>query len=549
MTLRSYDRTWLRGDVLAGATVAAYLIPQVMAYSGLAGLPPVAGLWAALPALAVYALLGSSRQLSVGPESTTALMTATVIGPLAAGDPGRYAALAAGLAVIVGLLCLICWAIRLGFVADLLSKPILVGYMAGVAIIMIIGQLERLTGVPVDGGTLLGEVWAFVKGIGKIHLGTVVLGALVLAFLYLVQRQFPKLPGPLLAVLLATGATALFGLQDYGIETIGKIPSGLPPFAWPDLTDFADLLLPAVGVMLVGYTDNMLTARAFAARHRQEVDADQELLALGVANLGSGVLRGFPVSSSGSRTALADAAGARSQVYSLTALVLVVCTLLFASPVLSAFPTAALGAIIVYAALRLIDLPGFRKLAAFRRSELLLALAAFAGVLLFDILYGVLAAVALSVAEMLARVARPHDAVLGIVPGVAGMHDIDDYPQARTVPGLMIYRYDSPLFFANAQDLRRRALAAVDEAADVRWFVLNAEAIVEVDITAMEAVEELRNELTQRGIVFGLARVKQELMDEMVSFGLADAVGRDRIFHTLPTVVDAYRAEHPQTSV
>ncbi|WP_155368556.1 SulP family inorganic anion transporter [Catellatospora vulcania] len=549
VTLRAYDRTWLRGDVLAGATVAAYLIPQVMAYSGLAGLPPVAGLWAALPALALYALLGSSRQLSVGPESTTALMTATVIGPLAAGDPGRYAALAAGLAVIVGLLCLVCWAIRLGFVADLLSKPILVGYMAGVAIIMIIGQLERLTGVPVDGGTLLGEVWAFLKGIGQIHLGTVVLGALVLAFLYLVQRQFPKLPGPLLAVLLATAATALFGLQDYGIATIGKIPSGLPPFALPDLTDFTDLLLPAVGVMLVGYTDNMLTARAFAARHRQEVDADQELLALGVANLGSGVLRGFPVSSSGSRTALADAAGARSQVYSLTALVLVVCTLLFASPVLSAFPTAALGAIIVYAALRLIDLPGFRKLASFRRSELLLALAAFGGVLLFDILYGVLAAVALSVAEMLARVARPHDAVLGIVPGVAGMHDIEDYPQARTVPGLMIYRYDSPLFFANAQDLRRRALASVSQAPDVKWFVLNAEAIVEVDITAMEAVEELRNELAQRDIVFGMAHVKQELMDEMVSFGLAEAVGRDRIFHTLPTAVAAYRAEHPETTV
>lgn len=541
VTLRAYDRGWLRGDVLAGATVAAYLIPQVMAYAGLAGLPPVAGLWAALPALALYALLGSSRQLSVGPESTTALMTATVIAPLAAGDPGRYAALAAGLAVIVGLLCLVCWAIRLGFVADLLSKPILVGYMAGVAIIMIIGQLERLSGVPVDGGTLLGEVWSFIRGIGQAHLGTVIVGALVLAFLYLVQRQWPRLPGPLLAVLLATAATALFDLQAYGIDTVGTIPSGLPPFALPDLSDFQDLLLPAVGVMLVGYTDNMLTARAFAARHRQEVDADQELLALGVANLGSGLLRGYPVSSSGSRTALADAAGARTQVYSLTALVLIVCTLLFASPVLSAFPTAALGAIIVYAALRLIDLPGFRRLASFRRSELLLALAAFAGVLVFDILYGVLAAVALSVAEMLARVARPHDAVLGIVPGVAGMHDVEDYPQARTVPGLMIYRYDSPLFFANAQDLRRRALAAAAEAPDVKWFVLNAEAIVEVDYTAMEAVDELRTELTQRGIVFGMAHVKQELMDEMVSFGLAEKVGPDHVFHTLPTAVAAYR--------
>jgi SulP family sulfate permease len=277
------------------------------------------------------------------------------------------------------------------------------------------------------------------------------------------------------------------------------------------------------------------------------VDANQELLALGAANIGSGLFQGFPVSSSGSRTAIGEASGSRTQLYSLVALASVCLVLLFARPVLARFPSAALGAIVIFAAVRLIDVAAFRRLAAFRRSELLLALAAFAGVLVFDILYGVLAAVALSVAEMLARVARPHDAVLGIVPGVAGMHDVDDYPQARTVPGLMIYRYDSPLFFANAQDLRRRALAAVAEAPGVTWFVLNAEAIVEVDYTAMEAVEELRLELTRRGIVFGMAHVKQELMDEMVVFGLADAIGRDHVFHTLPTVVAAYRAEHPDT--
>ncbi|MDI1461147.1 sulfate permease [Catellatospora sp. KI3] len=543
--LREYDRTWLRGDLLAGATVAAYLVPQVMAYAGLAGLPPVAGLWAAVPALALYAVFGSSRHLSVGPESTTALMTATVIAPLAAGDPGRYAALAAGLAALVGLLCLLCRVVRLGFVADLLSKPILVGYLAGVAVIMIIGQLERLTGVPVDGQSLLGEVRAFLGGLGDIHPATLALGAAVLVFLFVAQRYLRAVPAPLLAVLLATAATAAFDLQSYGIRVVGPVASGLPTFAWPDVTDLSDLLLPAVGVMLVGYTDNMLTARAFAARHRREVDANAELLALGAANLGSGLLRGFPVSSSGSRTALADAAGARSQLYSLTTLVLILATLLFAGPLLAGFPTAALGAIIVYAALRLIDLPGFRRLARFRRSEFLLALAACVGVLAFDILYGVLAAVALSVAEMLSRVARPHDAVQGTVPGLAGMHDIEDYPEATTVPGLLVYRYDSPLFFANAEDFRRRALHALDaNPQPVTWFVLNTEAIVEVDITALEALDALRQELERRGVTLALARVKQDLMEELVAFGIADTIGRDRLYPTLPTAVDAFHAAH-----
>ncbi|HYN92640.1 MAG TPA: SulP family inorganic anion transporter, partial [Pilimelia sp.] len=272
------------------------------------------------------------------------------------------------------------------------------------------------------------------------------------------------------------------------------------------------------------------------------VDANQELLALGAANIGAGLLRGFPISSSGSRTALGVAAGARTQAYSLVALAGVVAVLLFAGPLLARFPTAALGAIIVYAATRLFDLNGFRRLAAFRRSELVLALAALAGVLVFDILYGVLLAIGLSVAEMLHRVARPHDAVQGFVPGLAGMHDIDDYPQASTVPGLLVYRYDSPLFFANAEDFRRRALAAVaDRTEPVAWFVLNVEANVEVDMTGLDALENLRAELTGRGVVFALARVKQDLLVALDAYGLTDTVGSERIFPTLPTAVAAYR--------
>ena len=540
-----FDRASLRGDTLGGVTVAAYLVPQVMAYAGLAGLPPVAGLWAVLPALAVYALLGSSRQLSVGPESTTALMTAAAVGPLAAGDPDRYAALASALALVVGGLCLLAWAGRLGFVADLLSRPVLVGYLAGVAAIMIIGQLERTTGVPLAGTTFVADLADFVTRLDELRVGTTVFAAGVLAFLLVVQARFPALPGPLLAVLLATLVAAAAGLEQRGIALVGDIPGGLPAPALPALggADLAALLLPALGVTVVAYTDNVLTGRAFAARRRETIDPGREFLALGAANVGAGLVHGFPVSSSGSRTAIADASGARSQAYSLVTLVTVLAVLLALRPLLARFPQAALGALVVYAALRLIDTAEFRRLARFRRSELLLALAALGGVLAFGILYGVLLAVGLSVADLLARVARPHDAILGRVPGLAGMHDVDDYPGARTIPGLVVYRYDSPLIFANAEDFHRRALAAVDaHPGPVAWFLLNVEANTEVDITGLDAMEAVREELAARGIVVALARVKQDVLRELRAHGLAQRIGEERLYPTLPTAVEAYEA-------
>ncbi|WP_406471178.1 SulP family inorganic anion transporter [Streptomyces sp. NBC_01615] len=542
--LAGYRRSWLRGDLLAGVTVAAYLVPQVMAYAGLAGLPPVAGLWAIVPALLLYTVLGSSRLLSVGPESTTALMTATVVGPLAAGNPDRYAVLAAGLAVVVGLMCLVAWAVRLGFLADLLSRPILVGYMTGVALIMIVDQLPRLTGVSTSGSEFFPQLLSFVRNLGEAQLATVIFSVAAIAFLFVVPRFFRNAPGPLLAVVLGTAAVAAFGLEDHGIAVIGAVPSGLPSPGLPVPGDLPQLVLPALGVLLVGYTDVILTARAFAVRG-DELDPNQELLALGAANLGAGVLHGLPVSSSASRTALARSAGGRTQVYSLVACAAVLAVLLFLSPLLANTPVTVLGALVVYAAVHMMDLAGFRRLAAFRRRELLLALGCMAGVLALDILYGVLVAVGLSVAELLSRVARPHDAIEGLVPGLAGMHDVDDYPQAHTVPGLLVYRYDSPLFFANADDFKRRALAAVDQhEGPVEWFVLNTEAIVEVDITALDAVDALRQEFGRRHIVFALARVKQDLLDDLDAFGLTGTIGADRIFPTLPTAVAAYVEWH-----
>ncbi|MFG2616462.1 SulP family inorganic anion transporter [Streptomyces sp. NPDC048507] len=542
---RGYRSSWLRGDVLAGITVAAYLVPQVMAYAGVAGLPPVIGLWAALPAMVLYALSGSSRLLSVGPESTTALMTAVAVGPLAAGDPARYALLSAALAVVVGLLSLVAWAVRLGFLADLLSRPVLVGYLAGVALIMIVDQLPRLTGTTGSGSDFFPHLFSFLHHLGDVHWPTALLAGGCLALLFVLPLLCRPLPGPLVVLALATAAVAGFALdENHGINVIGAVPTGLPGFALPDPSDYADLVLPAVGVLLVGYSDVVLTARAFA-RHDDPhpLAANRELLALGVSNVGAGVLHGFPVSSSASRTALADSAGARTQAYSLVGAVCVAAVLLFLGPLLAHTPSAALGAIVVYAAVRLIEVGEFRRLAAFRRRELLLAIGCTFGVLVLGILYGVLIAVALSVIDLLARVARPHDAVLGIVPGLAGMHDIDDYPTARTIPGLLIYRYDSPLFFANAEDFRRRAMAAVDEQhGPVHWFVLNTEANVEVDITALDAVEALRAELVQRDVVFAFARVKQELREPLDAYGLTAAVGAGRIYPTLPTAIAGYHA-------
>jgi SulP family sulfate permease len=541
--LRHYRRAWLRGDLLAGCTVAAYLVPQVMAYAEVAGLPPVTGLWAVMGPLVLYAVLGSSRQLSVGPESTTALMTATALAALTAGGvlPGEAAA---ALAIAVGAVCLVGWLARLGFLANLLSHPILTGYMAGIAVLMIISQLDKFTGIPIPSGDSFAEIGYLLRHLDQIHLFTFGLAVLVLALLIALRRWIPAAPGPLVAVVGSTVVVALFDLQSAGVAVVGEIPAGLPRPSLPDFgaIDLAALVGAALGITVVGYTDNVLTARSFAVRGEDRIDPQQEFLALGAANLSAGVLQGFPVSSSGSRTAVGDAAGSRTQLHSLVALGVVLLTLLALRPVLAGFPLAALAAIVVFAALRLIDVAELRRIARFRRSEIVLAVATTAAVLVAGVLYGIAAAIALSVLDLLRRIARPHDAVLGYVPGLPGMHDIDDYPRGRQLPGLLIYRYDSPLFFANAEDFERRALAALDDADHpVRWFVLNIEAVSEIDITGADALENLRRELANRNIVLGLARLKYELAQTLETAGFLDRIGETRVYATLPTAVEAYQ--------
>ena len=541
--LARYERTWLRPDVVAGVTVAAYLVPQVMAYAQLAGLDPVVGLWSAILPAIVYALVGTSRHVSMGTESTTAVMVAVAVAPLAAGDPLRYAALTATLALLVGAICVAGGVLRLGFLGDLLSHPILVGYMTGVAVVMAVSQLERVTGVPIEGDSVLGQLADFVSNLGAIHAPTFALALGVVVFLFAARRWTPSLPGPLMAVIGATALVAMLELGTHGVALVGRIPSGLPPVGIPTVfpADLALLAASALGIALVGYTDDILTARAFAVRHGYQIDANAELFALGGANLAAGLTSGMPVSSSGSRSAIVESVGGRSQLVGIVAAVCVVLVLLLFGDLLARFPAAALGGLVVYAAWRLIDVAGFRRLARFRPSELGLALAATAGVLVVDVLAGILVAVALSVVDLFARVARPRAAILGRAPGVAGLHDIEDYPDAVTFPGLVVFRYDAPLCFANANDFKVRALEAVDSQTEtVEWLLLNAEAIVEIDLTAADALGELNDELERRGIVLALARVKQDLRTQLERIGLVTHIGQDRIFATLPVALDAF---------
>lgn len=541
--LRSWRRTGL-GDLVAGIAVAAYLVPQCLAYARLAGLEPVAGLWAALPALLIYALLGTSPVLSVGPESASALLVASSVASLSASGQVEPATLAAALAVAVGAVAFVAWLARLGFLADLLSKPVLIGYLAGVAVTMVISQLPNLTGIESDNRDALPRVRDIATHLDDVVLAPLLVGASVVVALVLLRR-LRRVPGPLLVVLVATAVTAGFNLEKHGVETVSAVPGGLPAVAFPSIPAelWPSVLAAAVGVTLVAFSGNILTGRAFARDSDARIDANQELLALGGANVACGLVGGFPVSSSDSRTALVVASGGSSQLTSVVAAACVALVLVAAAPLLEAFPLAALGGLVVYAGARLVDVKEIRRIAAFRPSEAAIMVASFVGVVVFDLLVGIGVAVALSVADLFRRIARAHDAVQGQVAGLAGLHDIDDYPEATTVPGLVVYRYDAPLCFANAEDFRSRVFAAVaEETAPVEWVVLNMEANVEIDLTATDMLEELRSELESKGIVLAFARVKQDLAVYLERTGLTARVGRDRIFPTLPTALDGFRS-------
>lgn len=550
-----YERSWLGRDALAGLTVAAYLVPQVMAYSAIVGVPPVTALTTALVAMLVYAVVGGSRVLSVGPESTIALLAGLSVADMANGDPQRVVELTAALSLVVAGWCLLGRVFRLGVIADLLSQPLLVGYLAGAGVLMIAGQLGKLTGTAVTGESIVAQVGSFAGVVDETQLTTLLLGVATLVGIVVIHLLLPRWPAVLIGVVGASVAYVVGDLGAAGVAAVGEVPTGsfaprIPVVTWPEMRE---LIVAGLGVAVMAYSDNMLFARGFPPDPLPgerpsdvELDPQAELSALGVVHVAVGAFGGFPVSSSGSRTALAVTSGARTQVYSLAAAACVLAVISVAGSVTDALPQAALGAVVVYAGTKLIHVESFRRLFRFRRREFSLAVVTLVGTVVYGILAGVGLAVALSLLEMGYRLARPHSAVLGRVPGVPGMHNVADYPRSETLPGLVIYRYDAPLFFANIGDLQRKVQRIVDQELEafpdepLRWFLINVEAVTEVDITASDGLAALHENLASQGIRLGLVRIKRELYEPLRRAGVIDMVGEELLFPTLPVAEQAY---------
>ncbi len=538
--LGEYRRAWLRPDLLAGLTVAAMLVPQAMAYAELGGLPPSAGFRAALTALPVYALLGTSRHLGIGPEPGTAVLSALAVAPLAAGDPDRYLALMAALAGLVGLIALLAGVLRLGFVADLLSKPVLVGYITGVGLTLLSSQLRAFTGVPIDAESFFPRFAQFFTRLDEIDGATTAIGFATLVVILALRRYRPQLPGALIGL---AGALVAVAVLDLDVAVVGSIEAALPTPDVPGvaLDDLVELLPAAAGVALIGYTDNILTARSIASREQYEIDADRELLALGAMNAVGGLGGGFPVSSSASRSFVPATLGSRSQLSSVVTLLATVVTLLVGRSLLAEIPRAGLAAVIVAAAFAVIDLQGFRRLASISGTETLLAAATALAVITTDLLVGVLVALALSVVITVSRVARPHDAVLGEGEGLDGWISLDD-PRAASLPGLLVYRFDAPLFFANAEYFRERlATALEDNPGEETHVVLDFEGIGSIDTTAVDHLEELFTEMERQGITLSVARANDNVTVVLDRSGLTDRLGPDRIFPTINAAVADFR--------
>jgi sulfate permease, SulP family len=534
----SYERRFLRSDLIAGLTVGAMLIPQSMAYAELAGMPPASGFHAVLLALVVYAVLGSSRHLGVGPEPGTAILAATGVGALSLGDPSRFASLMVVVAFVVGALCLAGALLRLGFLAELLSKPVLVGYITGVGLTLISSQLGKSTGMSLKADGFFPRVALFGSRLAEVHPLSLVVTLVTLGVLLALRRFAPKLPGALLGVSGATFVSYALALPSHGLRVVGEISASLPQLTVPSLrwADLHAVLPTAIGIALVGYTDNVLTARSVAARLGYRVNATQELFALGAINVASALSGGFAVSSSASRTAVPAALESKTQLVSLVAAAFVVVAILGFGPVLSQMPEPALSAVILSAGVAIIDVEGFRRLWSLSRLEFGIAVLAALSVMVFDVLTGVLLAVAASVLLALGRIAVPSDSILARADKLDGWVDAKEYHLATT-PGLLVYRFDAPLFFANANRFRERLANALQvNPGREEWVVLDFEGVGEIDATAIEMLEDLIAEHEQAGLVIAIARANPRAIERLERSGLC----RDRRFPTINSAVKAF---------
>ena len=508
---------------------------------------PVAGLYVALGAMVMYAFFGTSKQVIMGPEATAAIMTATAVAPLAGGDAARYAALAALLAILVGVVALLARVAKLGFITDLLSKPVLVGYILGATLIVIGSQLGKMFGIKLESDKFFQQVVELISRLDEAHLLTVAIGVVCMAALLIIRRVSRKLPGPLIVVVVAIIASYVLGWAAKGVAVVGAVPPGLPKITVPAITvqDIFALLPAALALTILIYADEILTSRVFAAKHAQKVDANQEFVALGMANIGAGFLMGFPAALSASRTTVNDQMGGKTQWVGIIAAALTIIFLLFLTPLLAPLPTAALGAIIIVASLGLIDIAAFRFLRQVRPAEFWLAVVTAFGVLTVGVLAGILVAVVLSLIMLLYRMARPHDALLDDVDTAGGTvyRGFADKETVMTEPGLIVYRFDAPLVFANAAFFTERLAALIANAgADLKCVILDAESISDFDSTAAEALENLDADLERVSADLWIARANGPLRQLLTATGLMTRLGAEHIFPSVRAAVVAYHA-------
>lgn len=531
-SLRGYKRGWLRGDLLAGLTVWAVLVPEALAYASIAGVSPVVGLYAAPGALLLYAALGSSRHLVVGPMAATAALSAAAVGDVAAGRAGVFTALTVTLALTTGILALAAGAVRLGFVASFISEPVLKGFIVGLALTIIVGQLPALIGVKKGSGNFFGQAWDLLTRLGQVQWVTAVVGLGSLAVVLVLRRLAPVVPAPLVAVTAGILAVFLLHLQDHGVAIVGHVSGGLPSFGLPDVpaADYLKLAGPAAGIMLVGFAEGLGAAKTYAARSGYQISPNRELIGVGAANLAAGLSAGMVVNGSLSKTAVNGTAGARSQVSGLFVAALTILTLLFLTGLFTDLPEATLAAVVVAAVVDLVDIGSLRALYRIytsrlgqiygpaARADFLAALAALAGVLVFETLPGLFIGITVSLLLLLYRAVRPHIAVLGQVAGSPGQWaDVTRHPGNRPLPGITVLRVESGLFFANADHIR----AAIEKAAagGVRAIVLDCETVPFVDVTAARMLGDLAVRLHDQGVRLMVAREVGQVRDELAATG------------------------------
>jgi len=547
--LRGYQRSWLRQDVVAGLVLTSMLLPVGLAYAQASGLPGICGLYATIVPLLAYAIFGPSRILVLGPDSALAPLILAVVLALSAGDPQRAIALGGVMAIISGVVGIAAGLARLGFITELLSKPIRYGYMNGIALTVLLSQIPKLFGFSAKAEGPVRQSIAIVQQVlaGRTNLVAFAIGTGTLVLILLLKR-FPRVPGTLIAVV---AATVLVGALDLatraGVAILGALPQGLPtpslPLISPD--DLPKVLTGALAVALVSFADTSVLSRTFAARLHTPVDPNQELVGLGVANLASGFFQGFPISSSSSRTPVAEAAGSRTQLTGVVGAIAIALLLLFAPSLLQSLPTSALAAVVIAAALGLFEFADLRRIYRVQRWEFWLSMVCFAGVAVLGAIPGIALAITIAVIEFLWDGWRPHSAVLGQSPDIRGYHDVSRHPEGRQIPGLVLLRWDAPLFFANAELFQDRALAVVASApAPVHWLVVTAEPVTSIDVTSADMLSELDEQLRARGTALGFAEMKDPVKDKLRRFGLFARFER-RLFATIDEAVGAYLDAHP----